>query len=352
MKKAEMEKLIQANGGKIAGSVSGAVTHVIATDTSTGKAVEAQNKGKKLVKESFLQASIDAGKPVEEGNVWSGGGDVDVTDDKAEKNTTAKKRKQKTEEEDDDGGDDGESKNKTTKKGKTAHTDTDSAGGMVFAGLTFCLSGKLSQSKAEVEKLIKSNGGKVAGSVTSAVTHVIAAEEGTAKAQEATDKGLPVVKESWLDACVAAGKKIDVSKHTLSGGDDGEGDGEGGEGGEGGECGEGGEGGEDADEDEIQEMCEALDSCDSTSETIVARNKALDIAEKFCGKGEPAMEAVTESGALEHIIQACQAANDPKAVLSDDEKKFVARCHELVKTYYPSYNKAILRQEGEDSGDE
>ena len=57
-------------------------------------------------------------------------------------------------------------------------------------GLTFCLSGTLSMKKADVEKLIKANGGKISGSVTAAVTHVVAADPSTGKATQAQEKGL------------------------------------------------------------------------------------------------------------------------------------------------------------------
>ena len=58
-----------------------------------------------------------------------------------------------------------------------------------MTGLTFCLSGTLSQQKSAVEKLIKAAGGKIAGSVTKAVTHVVAAGLGTGKADEGKAKG-------------------------------------------------------------------------------------------------------------------------------------------------------------------
>lgn len=73
--------------------------------------------------------------------------------------------------------------------GETAITGRAMLTLICVAGLTFCLSGTLSQKKADVEKTIKSNGGKVASSVTAAVTHVIAADPSTGKAETAKAKG-------------------------------------------------------------------------------------------------------------------------------------------------------------------
>ncbi len=124
------------------------------------------------------------------------------------------------------------------KKRKAAGDDDGAgagAGGKPFAGLTFCLTGTLSKKKADVEKMIKAAGGKIAGSVTSAVTHVVAEALGTGKvhrcfitvanhrcqASEGVDRGLPVVKESWLDESIASGKQASGKEHFWANGGDG-----------------------------------------------------------------------------------------------------------------------------------
>ncbi len=127
------------------------------------------------------------------------------------------------------------------KKRKAAGDDDGAgagAGGKPFAGLTFCLTGTLSKKKADVEKMIKAAGGKIAGSVTSAVTHVVAEALGTGKvhvfsrgnlpyslkqANEGLERGLAVVKESFLDASIASGSLVTDKQHFWGGGDDGEG---------------------------------------------------------------------------------------------------------------------------------
>lgn len=61
--------------------------------------------------------------------------------------------------------------------------------GSCCADCCFVLSGTLSQQKSKVEALIKAHGGKVAASLTKAVTHVLAAAMGTGKADEGKAKG-------------------------------------------------------------------------------------------------------------------------------------------------------------------
>jgi len=244
MKKADIEKLIKSNGGKIAGTVTKAVTIVIAGDDSSSKSQKAMEKGIPLKKEEWLQASIDAGKKVS-GHGWDG---EDAGGDEADGEKKEKPKAAAKEEAGDDGGDEGEEEEEkpkkkkkapskkakgTKRKKKDAEEEGDEEGGdeedgdakkgkgggggdgKIFAGKTFCLTGTLSKKKAAVEKDIRDNGGKIAGSVTGAVTHVIAADTGSSKASKAADKGLPVLQESWLDACIAAGKLVDEGDHAA-----------------------------------------------------------------------------------------------------------------------------------------
>jgi|EP00927_Polykrikos_kofoidii_P005549 predicted DNA-binding WGR domain protein len=61
-----IEADIVANGGSVAGSVTGAVTHVLSTDLEfaggTGKIAAAMKLGKEIVKEEFLTKAISSGK--------------------------------------------------------------------------------------------------------------------------------------------------------------------------------------------------------------------------------------------------------------------------------------------------
>ena len=87
-------------------------------------------------------------------------------------------------------------------------------------GATFCISGSLSVSKGEMTKTLKAAGAAVASSVTGKVTHVLSAQadvdKRTAKVLLAEGKGLPVVGESFVDACLKAGKKVAEKKHVLT----------------------------------------------------------------------------------------------------------------------------------------
>ncbi len=84
--------------------------------------------------------------------------------------------------------------------------------GKVLEGLTFCISGKLSLSRNDMESLIKKHGGATAGSyvsntqltisVTKAVTHLITTEDEyeseTTKVVKAKENELPCIKEDFI----------------------------------------------------------------------------------------------------------------------------------------------------------
>ena len=68
---------------------------------------------------------------------------------------------------------------------------------------------------------ITSAGGKLVGSMAKAVTHVIAtataAASGGAPMKEAHKRGLPVVKEGFLDACISEGRRCSEKDFLLAG---------------------------------------------------------------------------------------------------------------------------------------
>ena len=69
-----------------------------------------------------------------------------------------------------------------------------------LTGKTFVLTGTMSRPRSEIETLIKQNGGKVAGSVSSKTSFLVAApgETGTTKYQKAQQLGIPIISESQL----------------------------------------------------------------------------------------------------------------------------------------------------------
>jgi DNA ligase (NAD+) len=69
-----------------------------------------------------------------------------------------------------------------------------------LSGKTFVLTGTMSLPRSEIETLIKQNGGKVSGSVSSKTSFLVAApgETGTTKYQKATQLGIPIISESQL----------------------------------------------------------------------------------------------------------------------------------------------------------
>ena len=90
--------------------------------------------------------------------------------------------------------------------------------GMVFA-LHFTKAEPLD--KAALAEKITAAGGKLVGSMTQKVTHVLAttggAANGGAPMKEAHKRGLPVVKVGFLDACIAEGRRISEKDFLLAG---------------------------------------------------------------------------------------------------------------------------------------
>jgi len=83
----------------------------------------------------------------------------------------------------------------------------------IFKGQVFAISGKLSQPRKDHEELIRKYGGEVANSVTAAVTYLISTEDDvkncSSKVASAQGRGVPIVQEGYLGACVAAKKLLD-----------------------------------------------------------------------------------------------------------------------------------------------
>jgi hypothetical protein len=67
-----------------------------------------------------------------------------------------------------------------------------------LSGLVFAITGTLSVPRAKFEAYITQHGGSVAKSVTNACTHLVSAETGTKKCQDAEEKGIAIVDEDWV----------------------------------------------------------------------------------------------------------------------------------------------------------
>eukprot|EP00294_Goniomonas_avonlea_P012894 CAMPEP_0114554936 /NCGR_PEP_ID=MMETSP0114-20121206/8477_1 /TAXON_ID=31324 /ORGANISM="Goniomonas sp, Strain m" /LENGTH=645 /DNA_ID=CAMNT_0001740019 /DNA_START=6 /DNA_END=1943 /DNA_ORIENTATION=- len=86
-------------------------------------------------------------------------------------------------------------------------------------GCVLAISGTFSVSRAEFTKLVNTNGGSIANSVTKAVTHLVTTDaefQGkTAKVVAAEAKGLPIVSEDWVHESIKAGAKEDEASYTI-----------------------------------------------------------------------------------------------------------------------------------------
>mmetsp|Transcript_27341 Transcript_27341/g.63750 ORF Transcript_27341/g.63750 Transcript_27341/m.63750 type:complete len:476 (-) Transcript_27341:7-1434(-) len=91
----------------------------------------------------------------------------------------------------------------------------------IFKGQVFALSGRLSQPQKEYEELIKKNGGEVAPSLTTAVTILVSTADDvkacSQKVATANGRGVPIVQEGFVGACIAAKKILPMSHFEIKG---------------------------------------------------------------------------------------------------------------------------------------
>eukprot|EP00026_Physarum_polycephalum_P009930 Phypoly_transcript_10068.p1 GENE.Phypoly_transcript_10068~~Phypoly_transcript_10068.p1 ORF type:complete len:429 (+),score=105.14 Phypoly_transcript_10068:14-1300(+) len=89
----------------------------------------------------------------------------------------------------------------------------------IFDGLVFCITGKLSKTRKEIEKSIESRGGRVVDSVSGNVDYVISEKnelkKNTNKILDAKAKLVPILKEKYLDDSIKANRALPYKKYTL-----------------------------------------------------------------------------------------------------------------------------------------
>lgn len=109
--------------------------------------------------------------------------------------TTGKRAKKAADDDDDDSASD--SPPPPTKKAKATSSSSSSG---IHAGRVFAITGTLSRVRKDIVKIIEDRGGQVRGTVTSDVTHLIAANPYllTSKMEAAKAKGVEIVSEEFL----------------------------------------------------------------------------------------------------------------------------------------------------------
>lgn len=68
----------------------------------------------------------------------------------------------------------------------------------ILTGFVFAITGTLSEPRAKFEEYIIQHGGEVVKSVTNTCTHLVSAETGTKKCEDALAKGIAIVDEQWV----------------------------------------------------------------------------------------------------------------------------------------------------------
>lgn len=160
---------VEAAGATVASTVSKAVTHLVCSDPTTSKAATAKGKGIKIVNEDWVDAKLAGGD----------GSEIDSADDHSAS--------------DDDAMD-------------------AAADGTPLQGMTFCITGTLSEKRADFVKKLKDAGGAVATTVTNAVTHLVCSDPSTSKAATAKGKGIKIVDEAWVKNLLSGGTSKGIKK--------------------------------------------------------------------------------------------------------------------------------------------
>jgi hypothetical protein len=83
---------------------------------------------------------------------------------------------------------------------KSSSAASAGGGGKPLAGMTICITGTLSEPRAAFEAKLIKHGATIAKTVTNSCTHLISAETGTKKCQDAEAKGVKIVDEDWIVA--------------------------------------------------------------------------------------------------------------------------------------------------------
>jgi len=81
----------------------------------------------------------------------------------------------------------------------------------VFSNIVFTVSGRLSRAQNDIQGDIIRNGGRFSDAVTKDTTHVISDGFPSTKVQQAKERGLPIVSEDYLSACIAIGGEINLN---------------------------------------------------------------------------------------------------------------------------------------------
>lgn len=89
-----------------------------------------------------------------------------------------------------------------------------------FAGMTFDVSGKMEgYNRTEFTKLIRDNGGRVAGSVTRAVRYLISTKEdiasNSAKVKIAVKRGVPLISQKFITDSISMGTCLNPNDYIF-----------------------------------------------------------------------------------------------------------------------------------------
>lgn len=160
--------VIEQHGGKVAGSVSGKTSFLLAGEKAGSKMAKAESLGVAVLDEAGFAKHM------------ASGGSSGAPDGGASPENAA-----------------------TSSGSVSSPAPAPAAGRTDLTGTTWVITGTLSQNRDHFQNLVESQGGKVAGSVSGKTTYLLAGEKAGSKLAKAESLGVTVLDEAGFDAVLA-----------------------------------------------------------------------------------------------------------------------------------------------------
>jgi len=184
--KTEIQTLIIQNGGNIVDSVTKSATHVISSEDSLYSAKVQAGIAKRIpiVKEEFIEACIQSKTLLDLATKANSKFCIVAANEATRAQNINGNITQKM----------------TQMRGQ----------GNIFQDAVFTISGKLTSKNILTIEILQ-RGGIIKDTVTGKTTHVISDGITNAKVKTAKEKGIPIVRESFIRACVTEGQLLNLS---------------------------------------------------------------------------------------------------------------------------------------------
>lgn len=189
MLRKDFEALLVEHGGVVKKAVTRDVSHLICSDSTTSKAQMAKDNGVMIITEEQIMELI--------------GSDKKRSRDETPPEPPAKKARVE----------------RTRDVIVLDDADDNARLRNFLEGYTFCLTGKLSRPRKELETMLINKGAQVRSSVATGVTHLICSDETSSKATKARLLKIPIVNEEWLNELLGDDDNNQATSNSETGAD-------------------------------------------------------------------------------------------------------------------------------------